>query len=180
MPDEKLTKEEIVKENSNYLRGTIKEELVKNTNHFQDVDSKLLKFHGTYQQDDRDTRQKRIAASQEKDYSFMIRTKLPAGQLTAHQYLGLDAICDKYSNKTLRITTRQTIQFHGVIKGDLQKTLNEINKNLITTYGACGDVVRNIMACPVCDLDPDYSIDLNQLAKKISDHLLPKDRKSVV
>ncbi|MBI3590989.1 MAG: NADPH-dependent assimilatory sulfite reductase hemoprotein subunit [Candidatus Melainabacteria bacterium] len=173
---EKRTREELVKENSNYLRGTIKEELSKNTSHFEEADSKLLKFHGIYQQDDRDARQERIAQKLEKDYSFMIRTKLPGGQLTSKQYLGLNAICDKYSNKTLRITTRQTIQFHGVIKGDLHKTLSEINKNLINTYGACGDVVRNVMACPVCDIDSEYSVNLNQLAKEISNHLLPNTR----
>lgn len=172
----KRTKEEIIKEDSNYLRGTIKEELGKETSHFQETNVPLLKFHGTYQQDNRDTRQHRKALNQEKDYIFMIRTKLPGGHLTPDQYLGLDSICDKYSNKTLRITTRQTIQLHGVIKGNLHKTLNNINKNLIITYGACGDVVRNVLACPVCDIDPEYSINLNQLAREISDHLLPKTR----
>ena len=174
--NKKLAKEELVKENSNYLRGTIKEELANNTSHFDETNIKLLKFHGIYQQDNRDTRQKRIENKLEKEYSFMIRTKLPAGELTSKQYLGLNEICDQYTNKTLRITTRQTIQFHGVIKGNLHKTLNEINKKLILTYGACGDVVRNIMACPVCDIDPGYSVDLIKLAKEISDHLLPNTR----
>ena len=176
--DIKLTKEEIIKENSNYLRGTIKEELAKNTSRFEETycNTSLLKFHGIYQQDNRDTRQERTQKGLEKEYSFMIRTKLPGGQLTPRQYLDLDAICNQYSNKTLRITTRQTIQFHGVIKGNLQKTLNEINKSLIVTYGACGDVVRNVLACPVCDVDPKYFINLNELARKISDHLLPKTR----
>ena len=179
MPEEKkenLAKEELVKEKSNYLRGTIKEELEKNTSRFDETNTKLLKFHGIYQQDNRDSRQERIANKLEKEYSFMIRTKLPAGELTSKQYLGLNEICDKYTNKTLRITTRQTIQFHGVIKGNLHKTLNEINKNLILTYGACGDVVRNVMACPVCDIDPEYSVNLIKLAKEISDHLLPNTR----
>ena len=174
--NEKLTKEELVKENSNYLRGTIKEELAKNTIYFDEINTKLLKFHGIYQQDNRDTRQERIANKLEKEYSFMIRTKLPSGELTSKQYLGLNEICDKYTNKTLRITTRQTIQFHGVIKGNLHKTLNELNKNLILTYGACGDVVRNVMACPVCNIDPKYSVDLTKLAKEISDYLLPNTR----
>ena len=174
--NEKLAKEESVKENSNFLRGTIKEELTKNTTHFDDIDTKLLKFHGVYQQDNRDTRQERTANKLEKEYSFMIRTKLPSGELTSKQYLGLNDICEKYTNKTLRITTRQTIQFHGIIKGSLHKTLNEINRNLITTYGACGDVVRNVMACPVCDIDPKYSVNLIKLAKEISDHLLPNTR----
>lgn len=174
--NEKLAKEELVKEKSNYLRGTIKEELKKSTSCFNETDNKLLKFHGVYQQDNRDIRQERIASKLEKEYSFMIRTKLPAGELTPKQYLGLNKISDKYTNKTLRITTRQTIQFHGIIKGNLHKTLNEINKILILTYGACGDVVRNIMACPVCDIDSEYSVDLTKLAKEISDHLLPNTR----
>ena len=174
--EEKLAKEEIVKENSNYLRGTIKQDLTSDNIYFNETNTKLLKFHGVYQQDNRDTRQDRIAKKLEKEYSFMIRTKLPGGELTPEQYLRLDAICNKYSNKTLRITTRQTIQFHGVIKGNLHKTLNEINKNLITTYGACGDVVRNVMACPVCDIDPEYSVNLTKLAKEISDHLLPNTK----
>ncbi len=170
----KRVKEEIVKENSNYLRGTIKEELKENTIRFNDdANLKLLKFHGIYQQDNRDSRQGRIANNLEKEYSFMVRTKLPGGVLTPAQYIGLNIICDKYSNKTLRITTRQTIQFHGIIKGSLQETLNKINENLILTYGACGDVVRNVMACPVCDIDPRYSVNLNEYAKQISDHLLP-------
>ena len=176
MPGDKKTKDESLKESSDYLRGTIKEELLKNTSRFEEADSKLLKFHGIYQQDNRDTRQERITNKQEKEYSFMIRTKLPGGELTGKQYLSLDSICNQYANKTLRITTRQTIQFHGVIKGKLHKTLNEINKNLIVTYGACGDVVRNVMACPVCDIDANNFVNLNALSKEISNHLLPNTR----
>ena len=92
--NEKLAKEETVKENSNYLRGTIKEELAKSTSHFGETDTKLLKFHGIYQQDNRDTRQERITNKLEKEYSFMIRTKLPGGELTSKQYIGLNTICE--------------------------------------------------------------------------------------
>jgi len=177
MPDEKkLTKEEIVKTNSNHLRGTIKEELSKNSTHFEETDNKLLKFHGIYQQDDRDKRPELTASGKERAFSFMIRTKLPGGELTSSQYLGLNEICEKYTNKTLRVTTRQTIQFHGIIKGNLKNTLKEINQNLINTYGACGDVVRNIMAPPVSDIDPEYSIDLCKLARDLSEHLVPNTR----
>ena len=172
----KLSKEETIKEKSNYLRGSIKKELIVNSSYFQDESSKLLKFHGVYQQDNRDTRQERTSKGQEKEYSFMIRTKLPGGILTPQQYLRLNEICENYSNKTLRITTRQTIQFHGVLKNNLHKTLNEINKSLITTYGACGDVVRNVITCPVCDIDQEYSISLNQYAKEVSNHLLPNSK----
>ncbi|MBI2995156.1 MAG: NADPH-dependent assimilatory sulfite reductase hemoprotein subunit [Candidatus Melainabacteria bacterium] len=178
MPDEnpEHTKEEIIKGSSNYLRGDIKEELSKDTSHFKEETTKVLKFHGIYQQDNRDTRMQRVSQKIDKEYMFMIRTKLPGGQLTGEQYLGLNSICDKYSNQTLRITTRQTIQFHGVIKGDLNKTLNEINQSLVITYGSCGDTVRNVTACPVCDIDPDCSINLNKLAQEISNHFLPKSR----
>lgn len=177
MPEEKkLTKEEIIKENSNHLRGTIKEELKSDSTHFGDVDNKLLKFHGIYQQDDRDKRAELVAKGLERAHSFMIRTKLPGGELTSSQYLGLNDICDKFANKTLRLTTRQTIQFHGIIKGNLKNSLKQINENLINTYGACGDVVRNVMAPPVSDIDPDYDIDLNKLARDISEHLIPNTR----
>lgn len=174
--EKKLTKEETIKENSNYLRGTLKEELKNSTTYFGDINNKLLKFHGVYQQDDRDKRAELTAKGQERAYSFMIRTKLPGGELTSSQYLGLNDICDKYANKTLRLTTRQTIQFHGIIKGNLKNSLKQINENLINTYGACGDVVRNVMAPPVSDIDPDYEVDLNKLARDISEHLIPNTR----
>ncbi len=174
--EKKLVKEEVVKINSNYLRGTIKEDLKKNTSIFSEDDIKLLKFHGTYQQDDRDKRAQLTAEGKEKAYSFMIRTKLPGGELSAKQYLGLHGICEKYANQTLRITTRQTIQFHGIIKGELKSSIAEINKKLINTYGACGDVVRNIMAPPVSDIDPDYPMDLCKLARDLSEYLTPNTR----
>lgn len=172
--NQKQSKVETIKESSNYLRGTISKELTKDATYFEEADNRLLKFHGIYQQDNRDTRQERIARKQGKEFYFMVRTKLPAGKLTAKQYLLLNEICDKYSNQTLRITTRQNIQFHGVIKKDLHKTLHEINKSLSTTYGACGDVVRNVIACPVCDLEPNYSVNLDILARDISNYFLPQ------
>ncbi|MBI1858780.1 MAG: NADPH-dependent assimilatory sulfite reductase hemoprotein subunit [Candidatus Melainabacteria bacterium] len=171
-----MTKDESIKEKSNYLRGSIKEELSQNTAKFNPEDSKLLKFHGVYEQDNRDSRQERIAKKQEKEYIFMIRTKLPGGMLTSDQYIELDDISNTYTNKTLRITTRQTIQFHGIIKGNLHKTLNEINKKLITTYGGCGDVVRNVMAPPIADIDPSYPCDLIKIATEISNYFLPKSK----
>lgn len=176
MAETKKTKDEELKESSNLLRGTIKEDLENGLSFFDPNNAKLLKFHGTYQQDDRDLRKDLVAEKKEKAYSSMIRTKLPGGKLTTKQYLGLDSISDKYANGTLRITTRQCIQFHGVVKGDLKKTMNAINKELITTYGACGDVVRNVMASPICDIDPNYSIDLIKIANEISDHFLPASK----
>lgn len=174
MTDKKKTKEELIKEGSDYLRGSIKKGLQDDTSYFEHSDTKVLKHHGVYQQDNRDTRQERLAAKQEKEYIFMVRTKLPGGKLSAKQYLGFDEISRKYGNNTLRITTRQTFQLHGVVKGNLHKTLNEINKQLILTYGSCGDVVRNVVACPVCDVDPKYNLNLDLWARNISNHFLPK------
>lgn len=173
MSEIKRTKEEELKEKSNFLRGNIKEDLKTSTTFFNEDNNKLLKFHGIYQQDNRDLRQKLAEEKKEKAYSCMIRTKLPGGKLTAKQYLALDELSEKFANKTLRITTRQTLQFHGIIKSNLRETVNEINKNLITTYGACGDVVRNVMASPVCDIDPDYNLDLGKIAEEISNYFLP-------
>ena len=142
---------EQVKAESRGLRGTIGEELAKADPFFSDASDKLLKFHGIYQQEDRDARKLDRTVDH---HQFMLRTRLPGGQLTAQQYLLLDEIADRYANGTLRITTRQTIQFHGVIKGSLRETVRGINNALITTLGACGDIVRNVMACPTPGADP--------------------------
>lgn len=172
----KLVEEEILKENSNFLRGTLKKELAEESAKFNGDNSKLLKFHGIYQQDDRDLRKKLLTEKKEKAYSLMIRTKLPGGKLAAKQYLILDSIADQYTNKTLRLTTRQTIQYHGVLKKNIKKTVQEINKLLINSYGACGDVVRNVMAPPVSDIDSDYPEDLIKTADEISNYFLPESR----
>jgi sulfite reductase beta subunit-like hemoprotein len=132
---------------SQNLRGTI-DETLKNpeADHFQESDLQLLKFHGSYQQDDRDLRKPRRAEGLGKAYSFMLRIALPAGQLTAQQYIDLDRMCDQFANGTIRITTRQAIQYHGILKTDLRETLKQINDSLMTTLAACGDVLRNVMA----------------------------------
>jgi sulfite reductase (ferredoxin) len=132
---------EVTKAESRGLRGSIGTELQQPENHFSDAAKNLLKFHGIYEQHDRDKRGT-------KDYSFMIRTKVPGGQLTAEQYLTHDRLASEFANDTLRITTRQCFQFHGVIKDELQATLRKLNEVLVTSLGACGDIVRNVMACP--------------------------------
>ena len=146
--EKKVSKAETEKENSNYLRGTVKEQLDQESSHFDDTVYNVLKFHGIYEQDDRDVRQKRQLEGQEKRYIFMIRTKIPGGKLTGEQYLRMDELADQYANGTLRITTRQDIQFHGVIKKNLKSTLRSLNESLVTTLGACGDIERNIVTCP--------------------------------
>lgn len=142
---------EQIKAESRGLRGSIGAELTNSDQFFSGAAEKLLKFHGIYQQEDRDARKQDRHADH---HSFMIRTRLPGGQLTAEQYIAHDDIADRYANGTLRITTRQDFQFHGVLKGDLRKTLREMNDRLVTTLGACGDIVRNVMACPAPTADP--------------------------
>ncbi len=141
------TKVEIAKQNSELLRGSIDETLRNpELDCFKEDDLQLLKFHGSYQQDDRDLRKSRRAEGLGKAYSYMLRVVLPAGQLTAAQYIDLDRIADEFANHSIRLTTRQAVQFHGVIKGDLRETIRQINESLMTTLAACGDVCRNVMA----------------------------------
>lgn len=134
----------------------------------------LLKFHGSYQQDDRDERQQRKKEKRDRAWQFMVRTKFPGGRLTAEQYLLADELADTYANGTLRITTRQCFQFHGVGKENLKPLIKALNERWILTYGACGDVARNVVTCPVADLLPGHNHELQALAKQISDHFLPE------
>jgi sulfite reductase (ferredoxin) len=145
----KLSTVEHQKASSNYLRGTLAAELADpNTDHFNELNKGLLKFHGSYQQEDRDARKNRDKTGVSKFYMFMIRLKLPGGKLTADQYLTMDDICGRYANGTLRITTRQSFQLHGVLKTNLKATMQTINAALLTTLGACGDITRNVICCP--------------------------------
>ncbi|MCB0089208.1 MAG: NADPH-dependent assimilatory sulfite reductase hemoprotein subunit, partial [Caldilineaceae bacterium] len=142
----KQSKLETFKQQSRHLRGSIADALQNEANGFAETEKQLLKFHGTYQQDDRDQRTGDRRAK--KSVSFMVRSRIPGGILTADQYLAHDELAGRYANGTLRITTRQGLQLHGVLKGDLKPTIADINQTLITTLGACGDVVRNVMCCP--------------------------------
>lgn len=167
-----ITNEDI-KIESNYLRGTIAEGLVdSSTMAISAADQQLTKFHGTYQQDDRDLRDERKALGLEPAYSFMIRCRLPGGVATPSQWLQMDAICGAHGNETMKLTTRQTFQFHGVIKTKLRPAMQGINKALMTTIAACGDVNRNVM-CSALPEKSAYHHDVHQVSKKISDHLLP-------
>src|SRR6188472_729444 len=138
----KLSAFESVKETSRQLRGTLAEEVYGPAEHLSDNAKNLLKFHGSYQQEDRDARKRRSKEGVGKHYMFMVRCKIPGGKVTADQYLVLDDLADKHANGTLRFTTRQGVQFHGVLKGDLKATIKAINDSLLTTLGACGDVER--------------------------------------
>lgn len=154
-PLDKKSGAERLKLSSRGLRGNVRGEMLdESVPMVSDDSTALMKQFGMYQQDDRDTRNTRKKAGLEKDYSFMIRTKLPGGVATPEQYLILDDIATQFGTGSLRITTRQTVQFHGVGKLKLQSVVRALNSRLLTTYGACGDVVRNVMSCPVADIDP--------------------------
>jgi sulfite reductase (ferredoxin) len=143
-----LSKNETVKATSNHLRGLIKEELLEDTPAFGDDSETLLKFHGIYQQDDRDRRKEARAKGLTKHHQLMIRTRIPGGVVSPDAYIAHDEISRKWANGTLRVTTRQDFQLHGVLKGDIKKSIAAINESLLTTLGGCGDVERNIMCCP--------------------------------
>jgi sulfite reductase (ferredoxin) len=134
----------------------------------------LLKFHGSYQQDDRDQRQQRKKEGQERAWQFMVRTRCPGGRLTAEQYLLADELATTHGNGTLRITTRQTFQFHGIGKAHLKPLIKALNARWVTTYATCGDVARNVLTCPVADLLPEHGVDLQPFAQAISDRFLPE------
>ncbi len=164
---------EIIKENSNYLRGTITESLNNPlTGALQEQDQVLIKFHGTYQQQDRDLDDERKRQKLEPLYSFLIRVRIPAGITTPAQWLALDELADKYGDKTLKITTRQTFQFHGVLKRNLKTTMQKINQTLLTTIAACGDVNRNVMTSANPFESPLHA-EVTEDAKRISAHLIP-------
>jgi sulfite reductase beta subunit-like hemoprotein len=134
----------------------------------------LLKFHGSYQQDDRDLRRERKKQGLGRAWQFMVRTKFPGGRLTAEQYLLADELATSFGNSTLRITARQCFQFHGIGKANLKPLIRALNERWVSTYGACGDVARNVIACPVADLLPGHAFDYGALATQISDHFLPE------
>jgi len=158
---------------SNYLRGTIAEGLADtSTGAISASDQQLTKFHGTYMQDDRDLRDERKAQGLEPAYSFMIRCRLPGGVATASQWLQMDAIASAHGNETMKLTTRQTFQFHGVIKSRLRPAMRAINRALMTTIAACGDINRNVMCSSLPEVS-DYHREVHAVSQKISDHLLP-------
>ncbi|HEU5040795.1 MAG TPA: NADPH-dependent assimilatory sulfite reductase hemoprotein subunit [Gemmatimonadales bacterium] len=174
MPDQRAkpeSKVEVAKRAGRQLRGTIAETLASDATHFGGDDATLLKFHGTYQQDDRDERR----AGEDKAYSFMVRVAIPAGAVTAEQYLALDGIADRHANGTLRVTTRQGFQFHGVLKGDLKAAIAGINHELLTTISACGDVQRNVMGCSAPLGDADHAA-VRAVAEALARELRPASR----
>lgn len=170
MAEEKISKVEKIKAKSRHLRGPVNEELGNGLPNFSKDSYQILKFHGTYQQDDRDLRDGR-----DRHWMFMVRGRIPGGILTADQYIAIDDIVDTYGDNTIRVTTRQAFQLYGIIKNNLKKTFQEINQAMITTLGACGDVVRNVMATPAPDIDGRQAR-VQAFANELSDELLPSTR----
>jgi sulfite reductase (ferredoxin) len=171
----KLSAVETLKSESRRLRGTLARELAEGGIEVSEDAYQLLKFHGSYEQFDRDTATERKQHGQDKEYQFMLRCRMPGGRMTAAQYLYFDQLADRRANGSLRITTRQGIQFHGILKGDLKPAIAEINHTLLTTMSACGDVVRNIMASPTPRRDARQA-QIEADARLLSEHLKPKSR----
>lgn len=167
---------EDIKSESRRLRGSLLDSLADPvTGALRESDQTLIKYHGSYQQDDRDIRDERRRQKLEPAYQFMIRTRTPGGVVTPTQWLQLDAIATTYANHSLRITTRQAFQFHGVIKRELKSTMQAINAALIDTLAACGDVNRNVLVA-ANPLESRAHAEVQAWAVKLSEHLLPNTR----
>jgi sulfite reductase (ferredoxin) len=175
--ERKVSAVETLKENSNYLREPIAAELNNGQDHFGKEAETLLKFHGTYQQDDRDVREtsrrQGSGGKDDKSYIFMLRTKIPGGKLTSSQMLAELDLCDEIATSTLRITSRQGLQLHGVLKQNMKRAIARINEVQLSTLGACGDVNRNVMCCPAPFKSNIYQ-QTQQLADQIAAHLAPR------
>ncbi|WP_153559132.1 NADPH-dependent assimilatory sulfite reductase hemoprotein subunit [Roseimaritima sediminicola] len=173
----KKSKVEVIKEESHGLRGSIQSELADPaTDHVADATTKLLKFHGTYQQDDRDLRKARRKEGLGKAYSFMVRNRIPGGRITAEQFLGELDIAEELGNGTIRLTTRQSIQLHGVVKGNLWSTIHRINEIKLSTQSACGDVTRNVCCCPAPLRQNGLRDQLQKLTDEIAVHVRPRTK----
>jgi len=171
-----LSKNEGIKSSSDLLRGTILESLSdQHTGAVSADDEQLLKFHGLYQQDDRDLRSERRKQKLEKLFSFMIRVAVPGGTATPEQYLTIDRLADDHGNGTIRLTTRQAFQLHGIFKGHLPHLIQAIHGQLMTSLAACGDVNRNVMCEPGHDFSPVHR-EVHEITRAIQAHLLPRSK----
>ena len=176
MADSTLSDVERIKSASRRLRGSLAESLTNPvTGALAEDDTQLSKFHGIYQQDDRDVRADRQRRRLEPDYSFMIRARVPGGVLDTAQWLNMDAIANRYANRSIRITTRQALQLHGVLKRNLKQSIADINAQMMDTLAACGDVNRNVMSPPLPALSAVHQAVLAD-ARALSEHLTPATR----
>lgn len=167
---------ERIKEESDYLRGTLKEVMLDRiSSGIPDDDNRLMKFHGSYLQDDRDLRNERQKQKLEPAYQFMLRVRLPGGVAEPSQWLVMDELAEKYGNGTLKLTTRETFQMHGILKWNMKKTIQSIHASLLDTIAACGDVNRNVM-CTSNPYQSEIHSEVYEWAKKLSKDLLPRTR----
>ncbi|WP_431800951.1 assimilatory sulfite reductase (NADPH) hemoprotein subunit [Halobacillus andaensis] len=167
---------EKIKDESDYLRGSLVESFAERLSAgIPDEQTKLLKFHGSYMQDDRDVRNERKQQKLEPNYQFMIRVRLAGGVASPEQWLTMDELANTNGNGTLKLTTRQTFQLHGVLKWNMKKTIQGMNEALMDTIAACGDVNRNVM-CNANPYQSDIHAEVYEWSKQISDHLLPRTR----
>ncbi|WP_368505100.1 assimilatory sulfite reductase (NADPH) hemoprotein subunit [Alkalihalophilus sp. As8PL] len=175
-PDGPSSDVERIKSDSNFLRGTLKEVMLDRISAgIPDDDNRLMKHHGSYLQDDRDLRNERQKQKLEPAYQFMLRVRMAGGVATPAQWLVMDELAQKYGNGTLKLTTRQTFQMHGILKWNMKKTIQEIHASMLDTIAACGDVNRNVMSVS----NPDEShihTEVYEWGKKLSDDLLPRTR----
>jgi len=175
-PLDRLSPDETLKRDSDYLRGTIETGLLDRiTGALPADDTRLMKIHGMYQQDDRDVRDERRRQKLEPAFRFMIRVRLPGASCTAEQWLKLDALARAHGGETIRLTTRQTFQFHWVLKEDVRATIQGLHDALLDTIAACGDVNRNVMAAS----DPDDSsvhAEVAAISGQVSDQFIPQTR----
>ncbi|MCA9042537.1 MAG: NADPH-dependent assimilatory sulfite reductase hemoprotein subunit, partial [Planctomycetaceae bacterium] len=171
----KLSKLEQLKLDSRQLRGTIAEELANDEPAFSGDAIQLLKHHGSYQQDNRDERNKKLpdGTKQDKIYSMMIRTRMPGGKVTAKQFLAELDLCEQYGNGTLRVTTRQAFQVHEIPKKDMKAVIRAINDSGLSTVSACGDVNRNVLACPAPFKNNSTWEQMQKMADDLADHFRP-------
>ncbi len=176
LPNSSMSAVERIKQNSDYLRGTLSQSLATPlTRALAPDDTQLCKFHGFYQQDDRDQRARRLAQRLEPLFSFMLRICVPGGVMSTDQWLALDQLADKYGDGGLRITTRQAVQLHGVIKSELRSAICDINRLALSTLAACGDVNRNVMAVPLLD-SPRVEQQVRAFVSELSRALAPQTR----
>lgn len=167
---------EDIKRRSDFLRGSLVQTLQDPiTGSIPEDDNRLMKHHGSYMQDDRDLRNERAKQKLEPAYQFMLRVRASGGVVTPEQWLMMDRISHKYGNDTIRLTTRQSFQLHGVLKWNLKSTIREVNDALLSTLAACGDVNRNVM-CNPNPYQSEVHEEVYEWARKVSEHLDPRTR----
>ena len=169
-----MSRNEHIKKNSNFLRGELTQDIQNViTGSVSENSHDLIKFHGIYEQDDRDRRNERAKKKLEKLYSFMIRLRIPGGRISAKEWVAINTIARKYSTNVIKVTTRQTVQLHGVCKRHLKPMIQEFAQHELDSIATCGDVNRNVICSAIND-DTKVNLEIYHISKQISEHLLPQ------